>query len=205
MIEGVTQQAPSTDGIDWQNGDQVMQYQLSQNEWIRSMVDKIASRANEPKYITMPDGRSLADIAKGQPWSGVVWLLDTTLSEAYRQCAKNGFSVMDGSGGGGDMRDRFVKGAAANAGSGATGGRASFCAAEIAIANHAAHSHGTTVGGPSSSTCCLITCASGPSAASSTHVHSVTITDNSAQVHSIAVADIDTEPPYYSVLFARKV
>jgi len=205
VIEGVTQQAPSTDGIDWQNGDQVMQYQLSQNEWIRSMVDKIASRANEPKYITMPDGRSLADIAKGQPWSGVVWLLDTTLSEAYRQCAKNGFRVMDGSNGTQDMRDQFVRGASANSGSGETGGAAYFCTSAFGISDHPAHNHNACTGGPSACSCRFLVCPGGSDAASNSHTHSVTVSNNTAQSHTIPDVDIDIIPPYYTMIFARKV
>lgn len=205
MISGAIQEPPSTDGIDWSDGFQVQQYQLSQNEWIRKMVEAIARKANEPRYIVMPDGKPLSDLGDGQPWSGVVWLLDTTLSEAYRQCARHGFRVMDGSGGTQDMRDKFVKGAASGNGAGETGGSASFCSQEITIQDHTAHSHTNSVSAPSSSSCPYVACVSGEQAASTSHTHTVTINDNTdGLTHTITQADISIIPPYYEMIFARK-
>jgi hypothetical protein len=203
MIDGVTQEAPSTDGINWSDGYAVMQYQLSQNEWIKAMVEAIARKANEPRYITMPDGTPLSDMAKGKPWPGVVYMLDTTLSEAYRQCAKNGFRVMDGSGGTQDMRDRFVVGAADGAGAGETGGRSTFCTCEIGIADHPVHSH-TASSAISLVSDTFLPCA-GVAASLASHTHTITVNNNAAaQSHTITQADIDIRPPYYAMIFARK-
>jgi hypothetical protein len=205
MIDGVTQEAPSTDGVNWSDGHAVMQYQLSQNEWIRAMVEAIARKANEPRYITMPDGTSLADMAKDRPWTGVVYLLDTTLSEAYRQCAKRGFRVMDGSGGTQDMRGLFVRGAATGAGAGATGG-CTEADINLTIDNHAVHTHTATSGGPSASTCPLVTCVTGPQAGTNAHTHTITVANNAAeQVHSFNYDPAAIIPPYYAMLFARKM
>lgn len=211
MIQVSFNQAPSTDGIDFSDDFQSRKYEDSQNEWIRSIAEQLARKANEPRYIRMPDGRTLDELDKDQPWPGVVWMVDTTLSEAYRQAGKHNFQVMDGSGGAADMRDQFVRGAAANQGAGVTGGAVEQVTA-IAIANHDAHHHWftkTATTGVGSTCCKFMPCGAGPSASLDTHTHSVTVQgdtcDNTVGLdHSITQDTIATLPPFYTMIFVRR-
>jgi hypothetical protein len=200
MIDGALQPAPSTDGIDFEDGFQSMQYQLSQNEWIRSSLERLAQRANEPKYIMMPDGRPLSDLGKDAPWSGVVWMLDTTLSEAHRECRKHNFRVQDGSRGTNDMREKFVRGAPAGSNAGDTGGAA---AGSIIIDNHAVHNH--TASSAASGSCCNFQlCGGGTAASLANHTHAITVVNNAAAQSHSGTFEVATLPPYYEVIFARR-
>lgn len=125
----------------------------------------------------------------------------------------DGWALCDGTQGTPDLRDRFIKGAAAGIAPGLTGGAAThthdthgaLTHAGAAVADHASHTH-DLVSSIASPALFVIDLALGGSARSggpsATLTHAVTQpNDHAAQAHSL----VNHEPAYYTLAFLMKL
>lgn len=199
MSLDVTYQGPPTDGIDFSNAFQTMQYQISQNAAIQRAIQEVAQQANDPKYIRLHGGKMLDDLAKAaDPWSGVLWACDNTLAEARREAAKRGMRVCDGSRDTPDMRHKFLRGAGDGENAGGTGG------ADTHDHTGVTHTHGFAgaVDGPGSGDIyCVVQCSSGVEVRKASF--NSTFSGTTAAVDG-AGGSASTLPSYYEVIWVRK-
>jgi hypothetical protein len=81
---------PSLDGVDFGNPDEMMSQYLGMYQALNSWARLIADQMNDPRYIIMPDGKSLASAEKSLE-RGMLVLYHGTWSSAAgfarrRQC-----------------------------------------------------------------------------------------------------------------------
>jgi hypothetical protein len=205
---------PSVTGIDWKNPAQVRDYNLSQNEAVRKAFEKVGKEANEARLIKTPSGGSLGqkNSSVKQLWIGAVVMHDGTLAEARRLGYPLGFEICDGHDDLPDVRDRFIKGAGADEDSGETGGATSGTVT-IPVAAHTAHSHLVCCMGGCACACDAVvtvaTCGAGVSVSLATHGHNVYVSGSTADCaeddHSACVATVTYTPPYYEMIFLKRV
>ncbi len=168
-------------------------------------------------------GRVSQDRAAEQslPWKNQLRFLDGTLAEARYWARKQNWSICNGIGAP-DLRESFVRGAAANAGAGTSGGTAVHIhnvpgCEHLHAYTIASHNHGLEMlDTRACSLTVLTTCGPGPTASPSGHIHglqnntqSKTLTGNTdnttpGTVETVAMEAGGGLPPYYDVIILRK-
>lgn len=185
------------------------------------MLDRELQKA---RTIYIPgQGRVSQDKAVGQnrPWKGQLRFLDGTLAEAQYWARKENWSICNGINAP-DLREKFTRGAPANAGAGGTGG-ASIHVHEVPGCEHLhpftgdGHVHEKPVFIGACSLYVSVCDGSGPDTVSpSGHTHEGTRwssenaatgdTDNTTPgtVETVAMGTGGGLPPYYDVIILRK-
>ena len=130
--------------------------------------------------------------------SGVILMWAGTLASIPA-----GWNLCDGTNGTPDLRDKFIKGAAAGAGGGGTGGNLTH-----AHADHASHTHGPgTLGGTTGNNSAGDGNTTGVGVvADDPHTHPFTVTTGVTAGPSAALShdSVNHEPPYFKLVFIQK-